>query len=574
MSDPGTDPAPPLTEPVLAEPVLSPQNRLRLSLVWLVPLVALVIGLVLVVRSFLQHGPDITIEFANAEGLEAGRTEVRFKEVAVGRVTRVNLRPDRQKVVATVRLDKSAQSLAVGDSRFWVVRPRVGTGGVSGLGTLFSGAYIGVDAGESDEEAREFVGLDAPPAVLRGEPGRSFLLRADDLGSLDFGSPVYHRRLRVGRIAGYTLDKDGRALTVQVFIEAPYASLVTADTRFWSASGIELSLNASGLTVNTQSVASLVAGGIAFGTPAGGEKAAAAPADQVFKLFPTERAALAPDDGEPLTVRMLFDQSVRGLDAGAPVDLLGIEVGSVRSIAVTSEIRPGRVPMEVRADLYPKRLGRLRSQFAAPMPKRDRLLLARLVAEGLRAQVRDGNLLTGRLYIALDFMPKAAKAAFDANAPVPTLPTVPGAFADIQAQLAATLQRLSKVRFDAIGESLEETLKSAVGATTALQRTLDGTDAAVKRLAPDAQAAIGELRQTLASTQQLLGALQQTLGQAERNLLDTDAPLQRQTTQTMAELQRAAQAMRALAESLQRNPESLLRGRVADPDPTRSSGTR
>ncbi len=573
MTEPGTDPALAPT-PELVEPVLSRQNRLRLSLVWIVPLLALVIGLGLVVRTFLQHGPDITIEFANAEGLEAGRTEVRFKEVAVGKVTRVNLRPDRKKVIATVRLDKSAASLAVADSRFWVVRPRVGTGGVSGLGTLFSGVYIGVDAGAADDEAAAFVGLDVPPAVLRGEPGRSFMLRAEDLGSLDFGSPVYYRRLRVGRIAGYTLDKDGRGMSVQVFIEAPHENLVTADTRFWSASGIELSLSASGLSVNTQSVASLLAGGIAFGTPAAGEKAEPAPEGKVFKLFVNERTALAPDDGEPLTVRMLFEQSVRGLDAGAPVDLLGIEVGSVRRVAVTGEVRSGRVPMEVIADLYPQRLGRLRSQFAAPAPRRDRMLLARLVAEGMRAQLRDGNLLTGRMYVGLDFFPKAARVAFDANAPMPTLPTAPGALADLQAQLAATLQRLSKVRFDAIADSLEETLKSAAAATASLQRTLEASDAAVRTLAPEAQTAIGELRQTLLSTQQLLAAVQQSLGQAERNLLDADAPLQRQTAQTLAELQRAAQALRALADSLQRNPESLLRGRTANPDPTRPAGTR
>src|SRR5574337_214232 len=248
--------------PALPEPVLSHRERLRFSMVWIVPLVALVVGAVLVVRSFLQQGPEITISFRNAEGLEAGRTEVRYKEVVVGRVLRVSLGPDRQKVLVRVRLERSAAGLAVEDTKFWVVRPRIGTAGVSGLGTLLSGSYIGTDAGVSSERTADFTGLDAPPSVLRGEPGRSFLLRADNLGSLDFGSPVYFKRLRVGRGVGYALDRDGRALSVQIFIESPNESLVTTDSRFWNVSGIELQLNASGLTVNTEAVASLLAGGI------------------------------------------------------------------------------------------------------------------------------------------------------------------------------------------------------------------------------------------------------------------------------------------------------------------------
>lgn len=565
MTGSGTDPET-LPQPELAEPVLSRQNRMRLSLVWIVPLVALVIGAALVVRSFLQHGPDITIEFQNADGLEAGRTDVRFKEVAVGRVTRVALRPDRQRVRVTVRLDKSAAGLAVADTRFWVVRPRIGTAGVSGLNTLLSGAYIGVDAGASDEEETEFVGLDIPPPVLRGEPGRSFVLRADDLGSLDFGSPVYYRRIRVGRVVGFGLDRDGRTVSVQVFVEAPNEHLVTTDTRFWEVSGVELSLNASGLTVNTESVAALLAGGVAFGNPEGAA-APPAPAGQVFRLFSTERLALAPEDGDALRVRMLFEQSLRGLDPGAPIDLLGIEVGTVRTVSMLGEIRGRRVPMEVVADLYPKRLGRLRDHFVAPgvsAARRDRLLLRKLVDSGLRAQLRDGNLLTGRQFVALDFVPKAAPAPFDPAAEVPTLPTVPGTFSDVQTQLAETIQRLSKVRFDEIGADLQQTLKSADAATIALQRMLDGADGAVKQLAPEAQRMLVDLRQTLASAQL-------ALSQAERNLVAADAPVQRQAVQTLAELQRAAQALRVLADSLQRNPEALLRGRAADPDPARAS---
>ena len=186
----------------LPAPRLLPPRRLRLSLVWLVPLAALLIGGSLLVRSWLATGPRIEIEFSTAEGLEAGKTEVRYKEVAIGRVEAVALREDRQRVIVTVQLDRSAASLARQDTQFWVVRPRIGTAEVSGLGTLLSGSYIGVDAGSSEEERARFTGLEAPPFILRGEPGSSFVLLANDLGSLDVGSPIYYRRARVGRVAG------------------------------------------------------------------------------------------------------------------------------------------------------------------------------------------------------------------------------------------------------------------------------------------------------------------------------------------------------------------------------------
>ena len=302
----------------MPEPLLARQNRLHLSLVWIVPVIALIVGAVLVVRALLQAGPEITIEFRSGEGIEAGRTEVRFKEVVVGRVRTVSITPDRQRVRVTASLERSVEWIAVDDTRFWVVRPRIGYGGVSGLGTLVSGAYIGVDAGASAQERTRFVGLDQPPLVLRGEPGRNFVLRADDLGSLDVGSPVYHRRVRVGRVVGYRLSVDGRALDVQVFVESPYETLVTRDTRFWHASGIDLSLNAGGLTLNTQSLVSVFAGAVAFATPPDGSPGAPADIGQAFKLFDQHRQALAPDSGEPMRVRMVFAHSLRGLEDGAP----------------------------------------------------------------------------------------------------------------------------------------------------------------------------------------------------------------------------------------------------------------
>ena len=574
-----TEPAdPPPTPPPLPKPVVVRTRRARFSVVWLVPIVALVVGAAMLARTIQQRGPEITISFRNAEGLEANHTEVRFKEVVVGRVTKVALSPDRERVIASVSLDKSVQSLAVADTRFWVVRPRINTAGVSGLGTLFSGAYIGVDAGVSDEEQLRFTGLEVPPYVLRGEPGRSFNLIAQDLGSLEVGSPVLYRRTRVGRVVGFELDPVRDRLGVRIFIDAPNDRLVTTASRFWNASGIDVTLGASGFTVDTQSIASVLVGGVAFANPDGAASAPAAEPDHRFRMTDSEKAALAPPDGPPMRVRMVFNQSLRGLAAGAPIDLLGVEIGSVRSVSLQYDERTHHLPGEVIADIYPRRLGAVREQFKGPEGTRrrttDRLFMQSLVEGGLRAQMRTGNLLTGQLFVALDFVPKASPATFDASAEVPVIPTVPGTFSDLQPQLASIISRLGKVKFDEIGGDLQQTLKGATAATVQLRDTLAHAGSAIQQLSPEAQRTLTEVQDTLVRLQATLDSAQGTLATLDRNVTRSDAPLQRSASQALLEVQRAAQALRVLGDYLQRHPESLLRGKAADaplPEPAEGS---
>ena len=556
------------------EPAVSPpevtivrRKRMRLSLVWVVPIAALVVGAVLVVRALTSVGPEITITFRSAEGLEPERTEVRFKEVVVGKVSRVALSPDRERVRVTVKLDKSVESLAVEDTRFWVVKPRVGLAGVTGLGTLFSGSYIGVDAGVSAESRTHFTGLESPPLVLRDEPGRVFNLVAQELGSLDVGSPVYYRRARVGRVVGYALDPEHDTLDVQVLIEAPNDLLVTNRSRFWNASGINVRLDASGFQLNTESLASLIAGGVAFANIEGEGRAAPAPAESRFALFVTRKAALAPPDGPAQRIRMVFEQAQRGLVVGAPVDMLGMQIGNVHSVRLMHKPGSDKFPVEVVADLYLERLGTVRSQFKAPSgaeKRADALFLKLLVDAGMRAQVRTGNLLTGQLYVALDFPSKPDKATFDANAEPPTIPSIRGTLADLQPQLAEIVARLGKVRFDEIGKELQTTLQSAGAATNGLKDTLASANETIKQLTPDAQRALVDVQKTLVSTQA-------TLANLDRNLIQSDAPLQHNVNQALIEMKRAAQALRVLADYLQRHPEALLRGKPADPDPASQS---
>ena len=525
-------------------PRIEKARRWNVSLVWLVPLVAIAIAGSLLVRSVFLTGPRVEIEFKSAEGVEAGKTEVRYKEVVIGKVVSVSLRDDRKRVVVIAQLDRSAAKFAVDDTSFWVVRPRIGTAGISGLGTLFSGAYIGTDAGVSEVTRKAFVGLEAPPFVLRGEPGTVYVLKVDDLGSLDVGSPVFHKRTPVGRVVGYTLDPDRDELSMKIFIDSPFQKLVTRDSRFWNASGIDLTLNSSGLSVNTQTLASILAGGIAFDSPPDAPRAAPAPADTVFRLFGDRRIALAPPDGESVTVRMVFDQTARGLAPGATVDLLGIDIGRVRSISLQYDGLRKRFPIEVVADIYPMRLGSVRTALIRDAGGGDTVVLQRLVANGLRAQLRTGNLLTGQLFVALDFLPGPPATATVAADGTVRLPTSPGTLSELQPQIAEIVHKISKIPFDDIGRDLRTTLSSASNA--------------INRLTPEAQQALADVQRTLARAQSSLDSL-------DRNVIDANAPVQRNLEETLQELQRTSRALRVLSDYLQQHPESLLRGKPADP---------
>lgn len=547
----------------LPRPEVSAPRRFGISLVWLVPIVALIVAASLFVRTVILAGPRIDIEFASADGIEAGKTDVRYKEVVVGRVDAVALRGDRKRVIVTVRLDRGSAGLAVKDTLFWVVRPRIGAGGISGLGTLLSGAYIGTDAGVSTEARTSFVGLEVPPFVLRGEPGAVFVLRADDLGSLEVGSPVLYRRTRVGRVVGYTLDSALDELSIRVFVEAPYQTLVTPQARFWNASGVDLRLGASGLTLNTQTLASVLAGGVAFEIPPGAPKVPAAAPGSSFVLFTDRKAALSPVDGPPIPVRMIFDQSARGLAENAPIDFLGIEIGRVRTISLEYDDKRQRFPVRVLADIYPLRLGAVRGALfkgAEGDPNAEAAVLQHLVEKGLRAQLRTGNLLTGQLYVALDFAktPRGKATLVDGTV---ELPTEPGTLAEVQSQIAEVVQKLSKVPFDEIGTNLSTTLARASAAIAQLtpeaKKALADASAAIAQLTPEAQKAFAGVERTLSQAQKSLENL-------DRNITNPNAPLQRGVDDTLQELQRAAQSLRVLADYLQAHPESLLRGKTPD----------
>ena len=548
------DPLAPAPEP--GTPQVT-RSRWRVSLVWLVPLIAAVIGLSMLVHAWYANGPEVQISFKTATGLEAGKTPVKYKDVTVGGVSSIALSEDRSHVIVTVSLIKNAAGLARADSRFWVVRPRIGAGGVSGIDTLLSGAYIGVDAGTSEETGRRFTGLETPPPVIGGMPGRTFVVRADDLGSLDIGAPVYYRRIQVGRVASYSLDEDGSGVSVQIFVDAPYDRFVTTGSRFWNASGVDVSLSAAGLKLNTQSLATVLAGGIAFATPPGaGAGAQPASENARFALEKDQQAALAPPDGPPQRIRLLFEQSLRGLAVGAPVEFSGIDLGQVTSLHLDYDAARKRFLSVVDIEVFPDRLGKVLEKLPSlqgSSEEQGAQFLKLMVANGLRAQAKSANILTGQLYVSLDFIRNAPPVPFDVAARPLILPTVRGEFDKLQEQVSSIVAKVEKMPLDSIGRNLDASLASVNKTLGTLDKTLGTFDQTLGQVNGEV---LPEAANTMRSAQQALGAAQE--------LVSEDAPLRQDLGQTLQELRRTARSVRGLTDLLGEHPEALVKGRPKD----------
>jgi paraquat-inducible protein B len=519
-------------------------------LFWIVPLIAILIGLTLLIRGLSEEGATIQIRFKNAEGLEAGKTKIKFKSVEIGEVKSIRLDDDLHSVIVTALMSSDAGKLLVADTRFWVVRPRVTGGQISGLGTLLSGAYIGMDIGKSAETQHQFTGLETAPSVTTDEPGREFVLHTSDLGSLDIGSPVYYRRSQVGQVTGVELDPDGGALTLRIFVRSPYEHLVTRNARFWHASGLDVTLDATGVSVHTQSLISVLLGGIAFRLPEDGALGGVAEPESQFFLYQTETQAMRRTDAEITPLLAYFTESIRGLAVGAPVDFRGLTIGEVKSIDVQFDAQRARARFAVRLGLYVDQLD------GAPRPTGKKVeahqeLLNEAIAHGLKAQLRTANLLTGQRFVALDFMnANGAPAPSSIRLAVPfgEIPTVSGGIEDLQLALTDMAKKIDKVPFGEIAQDLRDTM-------AVLQRTLNDTDAVMQQVHGEIAP---ELTQALSAAKQAMSGAQKLLAQ--------DAPAQQDLREALRQLARTAESLRELTDMLQRHPEALLRGRPSDLD--------
>ncbi len=536
-----------------------PKRRMRISVVWTIPILAAAVAIGIAVQRILNEGPTITIVFQAAEGLEAGKTRIKYKDVNIGQVTAVQLSLDYSKVEVTASIAKSAAGLIVEDARFWVVEPRVTLSGISGLGTLLSGNYIGFEAGKSTKKKYQFTGVETPPIITRGQAGRQFVLKADDLGSLGIGSPVYYRRLEAGQVIAYELAGDGKTVEIKVFISAPFDPYVNPDTRFWDASGFDVSVGADGLEVRTQSVVSLLAGGVAFDTPtfaADGEPAAE---NTRFTLYRDQVTAMKQPEAMAAHYLLYFTDSLRGLSVGAPVTILGLMAGEVTEIGLDLDPATSTIRGCVEIVSYPERLiARLSERqaaagqaFSLSLQERRAVIQNMVEQRGLRAQLQSGSLITGQLYVAFDFFPDVPAAKIDWSKDTPELPVVPSTIPDLEAKLSGILAKVDHLPFEAIGTDVTKTLAT-------LNETLQGANRAIDRLEVDLTP---ELRGTLDELRRVIATADQVFRNMDATLVGKGAPVQQELGNALQEIARAARSLGVLTDFLERHPEALIRGK-------------
>jgi len=536
--------------------VRSRKRHFSISIVWLVPLVAVLIGGWLVFKALSEKGPEITITFKSAEGLEAGKTKIKYKEVELGQVSAIKLSDDLSMVIVTAELVKEAENFLSVNTRFWVVRARIGVSGVSDLGTLFSGAYITLDPGKPGNKTHHFKGLEQPPLVTTDLPGRHFLLKADSRGSLDVGAPVYYRKIQAGQVVAYNLAEDGHTILFKIFINAPYHAYVYQNTRFWNASGIDFTLDTQGVRIDTESLVSILIGGIAFGIPQAEAPNTPAEPEAIFRLFKNIDSAKERTYWVKSKSILYFDESVRGLDIGAPVEFWGIPMGEVIDVKLVFDNKKKDFRIRVVVEMETERF--YEAGFIGDDVHRQQVF-ENLLERGFRAQLKTGNLLTGKQVVILDFFPDAPPATIKLENGVSVFPTVPAPMEEITTKFMNILQKMDDLPIEQIGKDLGDTIKSAkhiaespeiLEAIKNLNATLEETRLLVSDLrttvTPEITAVLEEARQSLANAEQMLNA---------------DAPLQVNMNTALEEISGAARSLRLLMDYLERHPESLLRGK-------------
>jgi len=500
----------------IPEAVVKP--RKGISIVWIIPIVAALIGAWVAYQSWSEIGPTIVITFGNAEGLVAGKTKIKYKDVEVGLVKQIDLEKDLKHVQVTVQMNKGSKGFLTKKTRFWVVKARISAGTVSGLGTLLGGAYIAIDPVNGGKFVKDYVGLEAVPIVTTDQPGQHFQLKASRRGSLDVGAPIYFRQIQVGEVVSYQLSEDAETVNFKIFVNDPHHIKVKENTRFWNASGLDISLSAAGFNVDMESIVSLVSGGLAFEVPPDTEPGKDAEENMVFTLYDDHTAAFEQQITLKEKVLLYFGGSVRGLTPGAPVEFRGIEIGEVKSVELEFDPEKQDFVIPVLIEIEPERMGKNAAIFSE---ERRMAILSAYVERGFRAQLKTGNLLTGQLYVDMNFYPDAEEEEIRMVDGYRVLPTIPTSLEEITKGVNVVLDKLKAFPFDKIGADLTRTLSHLDTTIVQAEGTLKSID----------------------------------------TIFAEDSVLSQELQKSMRELSETARSLRILTDYLERHPEALLRGK-------------
>lgn len=498
------------------------------------------------------------IRFETAEEIYAGGTEVRCRSVRVGLVKKVRLEDDLKSVLVHVEMDSGAEHLLRSGSRFWVVKPRLSAAEISGLGTLIQGSYIELDPGPADaERANQFQGLESPPSTNLDIPGLRLMLTAEAAGSLTVGAPIYHRGFEVGRIEGRKLNNDGLGVTYDAFIAKEYSRLVSENTRFWNTSGIDISAGSDGFKLRTPSFQAMVSGGVSFGVTLGESAGKPAIDGMTFPLFSDESNARNSTFNPTLKLLLLFDQTVRGLSVRAPVEFRGIIIGRVADISfdLVPIIGDPRIPVLIEIDP-----SLMRPRATQDQSKSDTDFIREAVSKGMRAALKTGNLITGSLYVDLDYYEDARPSQITQTGEFLSIPTISSGLAQLEAKVTAILDKLQAL-------PLEQTMAEITATAEEAKTTIVASRATLKEIEATAAAA----RKTLENPefQELPADLRKSIASLEKSIASVgpDGAIQGDLLRTLDELRASLRSLKSVTNTIDEKPNSLLFGRESSGNP-------
>lgn len=542
-------------EPIAAIPELRAAQRW--NVVWVVPILAILIGGWMLYRSISSKGPEVRIRFETADGIVAGKTEIRCRSVNVGRVNRVELAEDLGSVLVYCTMDAGNEKLLRKGSRFWVVRPRVSAADVSGLGTLLTGVYIELEPGTGALGPRKWKGRETPPATNRSVPGLRLTLVSEEAGSLSVGAPVYYRGYDVGRVESHKLDPDGGRILYELFIREQYQGLVRANTKFWNTSGIDVAAGVDGFKIRTPSIQAMVSGGVTFAVQEGIEPGVPSEDGTVFVLHRDLDEANSSTFEPTLQLLLLFDQSVRGLSQSAPVEYRGIGIGRVKSISFDHlpDSENHKVPVLVEID--PRAL---RPAGSVTPAEEELPILGDAIEKGLRATLKTGSLLTGAMYVDFDYYPDELPMKLGYKGDFPVVPTLPSGFSQLEVKLASILEKIDKLPIEEamanITKAADEAAITAADARVALKEIEEAAAAAKATMEnPDFKRLPADVRQTLSELDKALSSV------------GPDGNIQGDLLRTLDELRSAIRSMESMTDVIKDKPNSLLFGKENSGNP-------
>ena len=559
-----------------------PQAKVRrgyasLMSIWIVPLIALAVAGYLIVKTIAGQGEEITILFENAEGMVPGKTQLKYKDVDIGVLKRIDILDGDKGVNLVVDVKREGDKYLTDTARFWIVSPAIGFQGISGLQTLLSGSFIEIDPGEGGKEAKEFVGLKTPPVITSNDKGTEYILKTQKLRNINRGTPVIYKGLEVGSVLGYRLADDSKAVEVYTFVKAPFDELVLEGSNFWNAGGINVSVSTSGVEVGAESLQALVTGAIEFATPEIYQNTFKAEKKHEFKLYDDEKAKDEARYTEKVVYVLYFDGSVSGLSIGANVEFKGIKVGTVRDINLEIDEENQKYYIPVLIDIEPQRISiaddgkNIRSLIETRELRRK--IIKDLIARGLKGKLKSSNFLTGQLIVDLDLMPDK-KAVFVAkNGRYPEIPTVPTDLEEITSSVSQLMAKFDKLPIERLGNGLTNTvegldkfinsgeLQSAITEyrklAVSIRVVAENID---KKTLPDIGLTLDNTRDAVKKIDTTLASAQ-TMFNSINGMIADGSPFKYDLTNMLQELAAASRAVRGLADFLERNPSSLISGK-------------